>query len=75
MLGGGVDAATLVAAYTFDLFYEYIDLECVRVLVIYRIDQAEYVIHIRAAASHSTCMQMTSQRTTPLTQQRSKVAK
>ena len=33
------------------LFYEYINLECVRVPVVYRIDQAEYVIRIRLAAS------------------------
>jgi len=35
----------------FSLFCEYINLEYARVLVIYGVNQAEYVIHIRVAAS------------------------
>jgi len=35
----------------FSLFCEYINLEHVRVPVVYRVDQAEYVIQIRVAAS------------------------
>jgi len=47
--------------FIFILLCEYIHLEYVRVPVIYRVSQAEYVIHIRVAASqeyvsiYSTC--------------------
>ena len=47
--------------FTCSLFCEYTNLEYVRVLVIYRVNQAEYVIHNRVAASqeyvntYSTC--------------------
>jgi len=34
----------------FSLFYEYIQLESVRIHVIYRANQAEYVIHILVVA-------------------------
>ena len=37
--------------FLFNLFYEYINLAYVRVPVIYRVHQAEYVIHILVAAS------------------------
>jgi len=37
--------------FIFSLICEYTNLECVQVPVIYRVDQAEYVIHIRVAAS------------------------
>jgi len=37
--------------FIFSLFYEYINLEYVRICVIYRVNQAEYVIRIRVAAS------------------------
>jgi len=37
--------------FIFSLFCEYTNLEYVRVPVIYRHHQAEYVIHIRVAAS------------------------
>jgi len=37
--------------FIFSLFTEYMHLEYVRVPVIYRVNKAEYVIHIRVAAS------------------------
>jgi len=37
--------------FIFSLFCEYIHLEYVRILVIYRVNQAEYVLHILAVAS------------------------
>jgi len=37
--------------FIFSLFCEYINLEYVRVPVIYRVNQSECVIHIRVAAS------------------------
>jgi len=36
--------------FMFSLFCEYIDLECVRIHVIYRVTQAEYVINILVVA-------------------------
>jgi len=47
--------------FIFDLFCEYINLAYVRVPVIYRVNQAEYGIHVIVAASqeyvttYSTC--------------------
>jgi len=47
--------------FIFSLFCEYINLEYLRFPVIYKVNQAEYVIHIRVAASqeyvdtYSTC--------------------
>ena len=38
----------------YNLFCEYINLAYVRVPVIYKIHQAEYVIHIRVAASQES---------------------
>jgi len=37
--------------FIFSLFREYIDIEYARVPVTYRVHQAEYIIHIRVAAS------------------------
>ena len=36
--------------FIFGLFREYINLECVRIPVIYRVNQAAYVIHILVVA-------------------------
>ena len=36
--------------FIFSLFREYMYIECVRMHVIYRLNQAEYVIHIRVVA-------------------------
>jgi len=36
----------------FSLFCEYIHLECVHVHVVYRVNQAEYMIHILVVAPH-----------------------
>ena len=37
----------------FSPFYEYSNLEYVRVPVVHRVNQAEYVIHIRVAARNT----------------------
>ena len=45
--------------FRFRLFCEYIHLEYVRIYVICRVNQAEYVVHIRVAASQqyvNTCL-------------------
>jgi len=51
--------------FIFSLFYEYIHLKYVRIHVIYRVNQAEFVIHKQAVAPqeyvniYSTCMRST----------------
>ena len=53
--------------FIFSLFCEYIDLEYVRVPVIYRVNQAEYVIHIRVAASQEYLNRYSARRPLSLT--------
>jgi len=47
--------------FIFSLFYEYGNLEYVHIHVIYRVNQAEYVIRIRVAASQE-CVNIYSTR-------------
>ena len=45
--------------FIFSLFYEYINLEYVHIHIIYRVNQAEYVTRILAAASQERVKQST----------------
>jgi len=52
--------------FIFDLFCEYISLEYVRVPVIYRLNQAECVIHILVAASQEYVKTYSTRRSSTL---------
>jgi len=50
--------------FMFSLLCEYIHLECVRIHVVYRVKQAEYVIHIRVFAPQEYVNIYSTRRTT-----------
>ena len=53
--------------FTFSLFYEYSNLEYVHIHAIYRVNQAEYVIHVLVAASQEYVNTYATRRPTILT--------